>query len=474
MHLFIDILRNSILITGLVVVMMMMIESLNIESKGLVFKGLRRTKFGQVVMAALLGSVPGCMGGFATVSLYTHRMFSFGALVAMMIASSGDEAFVMLAMIPDQALVLFTVLFVLAIIVGVATDKIYDRYHARRCDKDEHHECGVHADCEGYEVHEHEGIAAGEALAMTYESCHGHECGHHGEMPGQAEHDATCHCEKRSDVAIRRKKRHFGWKRMTMFVGLAIFIAVLGTGQLGHDHGRHGHEGIVAGEALAMTSEGCHGHECGHHHHGEMPGQARHDGGVAGHDATCHCEKRSDAAIHSETENPATHSESHKHGFTIDLLSEDWMNVLFAGLGVIMLIVLIFGSDHFVEEHLWHHIVRKHLPVIFAWTFGVLLVLGIALQHVDIDRWISDNTVLMILLATAIGIIPESGPHMIFVTLFAAGVVPFPVLLASSISQDGHSSIPLLAESKKSFAWAKLINCIVALAAGFLALLIMG
>jgi hypothetical protein len=97
---------------------------------------------------------------------------------------------------------------------------------------------------------------------------------------------------------------------------------------------------------------------------------------------------------------------------------------------------------------------------------------GIGLQYIEIDHWISSNTALMILLATVIGIIPESGPHMIFVTLYAAGVVPFPVLLASCISQDGHASIPLLAESKKSFAWAKLINCIVALAAGFTAMLI--
>ena len=149
------------------------------------------------------------------------------------------------------------------------------------------------------------------------------------------------------------------------------------------------------------------------------------------------------------------------------------MNVLFAGLSVLVLLVLLFSSDHFVEEHLWNHIVKKHLPVIFAWTLGVLLVLGIGLQYVEIDRWISDNTALMILLATLIGIIPESGPHLIFVTLFAAGVVPFPVLLASSISQDGHASIPLLAESKKSFLWAKLINCGVALIAGFAAMLIM-
>jgi hypothetical protein len=158
---------------------------------------------------------------------------------------------------------------------------------------------------------------------------------------------------------------------------------------------------------------------------------------------------------------------------TINLLDEQWMNILFAGLSVLVLLVLIFASDHFVEEHLWHHIVRKHLPVIFAWTFGVLLVLGIALQYVDIDHWISSNTALMILLATLIGIIPESGPHMVFVTLFATGVVPFPVLLASSISQDGHAGIPLLAESKKSFIWAKLINCGIALLAGYTAMLLM-
>jgi hypothetical protein len=148
------------------------------------------------------------------------------------------------------------------------------------------------------------------------------------------------------------------------------------------------------------------------------------------------------------------------------------MNVLFAGLSVLVLLVLLFASDHFIEDHLWNHIIRKHLLTIFCWTFGVLLLVGIGLQYIKLDEWISSNTALMIILATLIGIIPESGPHMIFVTLFAAGVVPFPVLLASSISQDGHASIPLLAESKKSFAWAKLINCIIAMAAGYTAMLL--
>ena len=395
----IDILRNSVLITGLVVIMMMMIESLNIESKGLVFKGLRKTKFGQVIVATLLGSVPGCMGGFAAVSLYTHRMFSFGALVAMMIASSGDEAFVMLAMIPEQALVIFAILFIIAIIVGVIVDKIWDRKHEKHCHKHMHDDCGVQTNChDGYMIHNHE--------------------------VSEHSHDMVQNGHRRQG-----SKRTFGWRRIVMFAGLAIFIAALATGHLGHNHSAHAHE------------------HSGHHH-----------------SEICIAED-----YHAETHDNATKNTK----FNVNLLNEDWMNVLFAGLSVIMLFVLLLSSDHFVEEHLWNHIIRKHLPTIFAWTFGVLLIVGIGLQHIEIDHWISDNTALMILLATLIGIIPESGPHMIFVTLYAAGVVPFPVLLASCISQDGHSSIPLLAESKKSFAWAKLINCIVALAAGFGAMLFM-
>ena len=377
-HLFVEILRNAILITGLVTVMMMMIESLNIESHGLFFKGLRKTKVGQVVIASLLGSIPGCMGGFATVSLYTHRMFSFGALVAMMIASSGDEAFIMLAMIPQQALILFAILFVTAVASGVLIDVIYDRKHSRTCQKHDHSECGPQSECtHGYAIH-------------SEDKGHG---------------------------------RHWSWHRILMLIGLAVFITALATGKLGHDHSAHQHQ----------THEHC----CDHH----------------------------------ECTSEHIHNHEEEGTFHIDLLSEDWMNILFAGLSVIMLFVLLLGSDHFVEEHLWHHIVKKHLPTIFAWTFGVLLAIGILLQHVDISRWITDNTVLMILLATLIGIIPESGPHMIFVTLYAAGIVPFPVLLASCISQDGHASIPLLAESKKSFLWAKLINCAVAIAVGLTATL---
>jgi len=339
-----DALRSAVLISGLVVVMMMLIELFNIDSRGDFFKGLKRSRTGQVVLSALLGAIPGCMGGFACVSLYTHGIVSFGALVAMMIASSGDEAFFMLAMMPQDAVWIALLLIAIAIASGLATDLIFKRSNPGKI-------CS-----EPYSVH--------------------------------------------SQEEEEEKGRHLSWKRVLMFAGVALFIFALVTGLLEHGNEleEHAHKGI----------------------------------------------------------NP---------------LSEEWMYWLFGALGLIVLGVIIWGNDHFVEEHLWHHIVKKHLPSVFAWTFGVLVLLGFGLQYLNIESWINSNTALMILLATAVGIIPESGPHLIFVTLYASGVVPLPVLLASCISQDGHASLPLFAQSKKGFVLSKLINCAVALAVGFAAML---
>ena len=143
------------------------------------------------------------------------------------------------------------------------------------------------------------------------------------------------------------------------------------------------------------------------------------------------------------------------------------MNILFAIISLLVVYFIATTSEHIIKEHLWDHIIRKHFLSIFLWTFGALLLIEIGLHYFDIESWISTNILWMILFAVLVGIIPESGPHMLFVTLFASGVVPFSVLLASSISQDGHASLPLLAESKKSFVIAKVINALVAALCGY-------
>ena len=124
--------------------------------------------------------------------------------------------------------------------------------------------------------------------------------------------------------------------------------------------------------------------------------------------------------------------------------------------------------DHFLEEHLWDHVVKKHLARIFLWTLAAFAVIHLLIDHMDLSATTQTGRVLMLLLAAAVGLIPESGPHLIFLTLFAQGVAPFSVLVTSSIVQDGHGAIPLLSSSKRAFIIMKLINLVVGLGVGFL------
>ena len=89
-------------------------------------------------------------------------------------------------------------------------------------------------------------------------------------------------------------------------------------------------------------------------------------------------------------------------------------------------------------------------------------------DYINVESWVQDNYVIVLLIAVLIGIIPESGPHLVFVTLYASGTLPFSILLASSIVQDGHGMLPLLAVSRRGFIWVKIINIIVGLLVGLI------
>lgn len=79
---------------------------------------------------------------------------------------------------------------------------------------------------------------------------------------------------------------------------------------------------------------------------------------------------------------------------------------------------------------------------------------------------VENNPYLILLAAVLIGIIPESGPHLVFVTLFSQQLIPFSILLASSIVQDGHGMLPVLAESRKDFFLIKGISVLIGLVIG--------
>ena len=81
------------------------------------------------------------------------------------------------------------------------------------------------------------------------------------------------------------------------------------------------------------------------------------------------------------------------------------------------------------------------------------------------------GAVIILYSATAApGILRQAG--MVFVTMFASGSLPFSLLLASSIVQDGHGMLPMLAVSRRGFIWVKVINIIVGLIIGLIGYLL--
>ncbi len=273
----VEILAHSLQITALVFLMMVLVDWIDVRTRGRVRDWVSGKKFREYLLSSFFGATPGCTGSFLNVSLYIHGFISFGALVGAMIATSGDESFVMFAEFPAVALLLHVLLFVLGIIFGFVTDFLVERLRIKTCE----------------------------------------ECGAQEYHPNQ--------------------------------------------------------EGSL---------------------------------------------------------------------------------------------------KHYVIEHIWHHIIKKHLLRIFLWTFFALWFIHLGTEYFNIEEFVRNNPHFMILLAALVGVIPESGPHLIFVMLFSQGTIPFSVLLTSSMVQDGHGMLPLLSYSVKDSIMVKLFNMMYGLIVGYFVLLL--
>lgn len=386
LHILKDVFLNALSITALVMVMLLLVEFTNVSSSGKWMRKLQNKQLLQVIVAALLGLIPGCLGGFAVVSLFTHGIFSFGALVAGMISGFGDEAFIMFAFSPTWTLFLALCLLIIGIIAGSIITIFYKR------DNENGHLFELHHDCAG-------------------------------------DHS---HADHQNRLSFKNMK-NITFPRAVLLFGLFLYLFFMLTGTFNHNHafipetGHYSSETVVSEEICTHTHEHKQLHDCEENH---------------GH----------------------THEGDHHDIFS-------WENILFITLALITFVIVAMSTDHFLDSHLWEHVIKKHFLSVFFWTFGVLLLMSLLLEFVDINTIIQQNQwtlLVMLLLAVLIGIIPESGPHIIFVVMFFSGAIPFSILLANSIVQDGHSALPLLADSRKNFLLMKSINVIVGLSVGLL------
>jgi len=268
-----EVLQETLKILLIVLALMILTEYLELRFKDKIHKKITKKPSNQYVVSSFLGAVPGCVDAFFIVSLYVHGLVGFGALAAVMVATAGDEAFVMLAMLPLRtALLIFAVCLVLGIIAGFLADWVARKIKLKTCQP-----------CE-IEIHEEEELS----------------------------------------------------------------------------------------------------------------------------------------------------------------------------------------TKHFLKEHVYNHIIKRHLPRLFLWLFFTMLVLQLILFKFDLATIMPQNTLLLIILAALIGIIPESGPHLIFLLLFVEGLIPFSVLLVSSIVQDGHGLLPLLSYSVKDTFYVKAFNVAFGLIVGLI------
>ena len=339
-------LLHALMISAFVFMMMVIVEYVNVRLKGRLINRVGQRPLVQSALGGVLGAAPGCLGSFTNVTLYQHGILSFGALVCGMIATSGDEAFVMISMFPGAFLVLTGILFVVGLITGLIVDVVRKRRFR----------------------------SEGEGCLV-----------YHGEASEAAINIAA-------QLKANFKPGSVG--RWAVLVGLVVFFLLICQGIIGpHGHG----EGQVMG-----------------------------------------------------------------HG--------GWIRIALIVVTAMAIITTLISSDHFVTDHIINHVVKRHLASIFLWIFGTLLVLKMAGHFFDIGSFVQANRWWMLLIACLVGIIPQSGPHILFVTLFAQGVLPFSILLGSSIVQDGHGMLPLLAFDRKDFLLVKAINLAVGLAVAAVAM----
>lgn len=332
MNIILKSLEESVTITFFVFVTMLLVDWTNCISKDSLQKILNKKNFLQYIVVSLLAVMPGCLGAFINVSLYAHGFISFGALLGGMIASSGDEAFVMLAMFPQKSLLIFAILFVLGIFCGYGVDKIFPFLGIKQNEN-----CII-------EEHEH------------------------------------CFTKVSFKVIIENLKK-ITFTRVLIIILLVSFLYLIITGIIGEEEW-------------------------------------------------------------------------------------DWEKITSVILLVVSIITIITVPQHYLDEHIFEHLIKKHLWKIFLWTFGALTLISVGLNFFDLEKFVKTNMLWVLLISVIIGIIPESGPHILFVVMFAKGWVPLSVLLASCIVQDGHGMLPLLSYSVKDVVRIKIINVIIGLSIG--------
>jgi hypothetical protein len=319
--------------------MMILVDYLELLSKGRMSMAIKRRGVLQYVVASFLGVMPGCLGAFMNVSFYLHGLLSFGAIVGGMVATSGEGAFVMLAMMPEKALLLFGILFILGVLSAWAVDRVLPILWTRPL-----------KECKLYEIHPAE----------------------------------ECRLLNLKEAILHLRKISLTRFLLLAILGIVVYLV---------------HCGILGG-------------------------------------------------------------------------GEAWLGRALIVMLFVIVFIVITVPEHYLEEHIWEHIAKGHIWRVFIWTFLALLFIEMVLGDDELRIFVEEHMILVLLIASLTGMIPESGPNMVFVMMFCEGAIPFSVLLSNMIVQDGHGILPLLSHSVRDAILVKIFNLLIGLGVGMILYLV--
>ena len=90
----------------------------------------------EIPISAFLGAIPGCGGAIMVMSLFTRGVVSFGAVLATLISTMGDAAFLLLATKPQAALIILPVTFCTGIVSGYIVKPFTKNFLQKKINRD--------------------------------------------------------------------------------------------------------------------------------------------------------------------------------------------------------------------------------------------------------------------------------------------------------------------------------------------------
>lgn len=100
----------------------------------------------QPVIGAFLGLTPGCGGAIFVMPLFPRGIVSFGTVIATLLATMGDSAFVLMSVMPKQWVLVSIISFFVAVSVGYIVDltpigdRLLEKYQATQAKKAKAHQ----------------------------------------------------------------------------------------------------------------------------------------------------------------------------------------------------------------------------------------------------------------------------------------------------------------------------------------------